>query len=96
MRPGPTRTLTASAAGRAGAADHEDESRKHAVDLEAERPRPGDSPYADPEVEAEIYRSGGRDPGRKIVTEEALDGGCPVVAETWFDYLQEGDSDDSL
>jgi hypothetical protein len=31
-----------------GAADHEDKSKKHAVDLEADRPQPGDSPDADP------------------------------------------------
>ena len=88
MSPSPTRTFTASPAGRAGAADHENESRKHAVDLEAERPQPGDPPDADPEVRTEICQGGGRNPGREITTKEASDGGYEEDAILRYEYSQ--------
>ena len=88
MRSGPTRTFAASPAERAGAADHEDELERHAVDLEADQPQQGDPPDAHPDIKAEVCRGRGEDPGEKSMAEEASDEGCAEHAEEGTDHPQ--------
>ena len=86
MRSGPTRTFAASPAERAGAADHEDELERHAVDLEADQPQQDDPPDAHPDIKAEVCRGRGEDPGEKSMAEKVSDEGCTEDAKEGTDH----------
>ena len=85
MRSDQTRTFAASPAERAGAADHENELERHAVDLEADQPQQGDPP----DIEAEVCRGREEDPGEKSMTEKVSEEGGTEDAEEGTNHPQE-------